>query len=301
MLGKLQERSKIFGQTFYFNTIRKYVILFGTLFNDIVIFRQHDSGSPQAAIRVPLTYAPKDKMIVRIENDPNIDRPFSTLLPRMSFEMTGFQYDGTRKLQTVNKVAKQDASNPNLMKYQYNPVPYNIDFSLQIYVKNAEDGTRIVEQILPFFTPAWTTTINLIPELDITMDIPIIIKRVSQSDSYDGDFTKRRMLVWTLDFTLKGYFYGPVKKTGIIKIANTNFYFANTADIRDSVYNVDVAERVTVTPAMYANGTPLNTYGAANTATGGVPYTEIDAGEDFGYSVVIDSIEDLTGINDNET
>lgn len=283
----------MFGQTYYFNTIRKYVILFGTLFNDIVIYRTNSSGANAQAIKVPLTYAPKEKMQARLDSDPDIDRPYSILLPRMSFDMKDFRYDGSRKLQTINRIATQDSANTSISKYQYNPVPYNIDFSLYIYVKNAEDGTKIVEQILPFFTPAWTTTINLIPELNVTMDIPITINSITTEDTYTGDFKERRMLIWTLNFTLKGYLYGPVKKSGIIKIANTNFYVANTDDIRDSIANTSVSERVTVTPAMYSNGQPINYYGKAGVDIGSVAITEIDGNDDFGYSVAIESIEDI--------
>jgi T4-like virus Myoviridae tail sheath stabiliser len=265
--------------------------LFGTLFNDIVIIRPDAAGKDQI-IRVPIEYAPREKMMARLEADPDIDRPYSLLLPRMAFEMTGFNYDGTRKLNTINQVVKKIIGDSNKLNYQYGPVPWNINFSLYVYVRNSEDGLKIVEQILPWFTPAWTTTVEIIPEMDESRDIPIVITGTTQEDRYSGDFKTRRMLIWTLTFQLKGYLYGPVKKTGIIKIANTSFYIANTTPIRDSVGHVDIAERLIIRPGMDANGHPLHYDGPApipDTVLT-VPITQIDANSDFGYLETYESV-----------
>lgn len=140
-------------EPFYFSSIRKYVILFGTLFNNIKITRTDNTGKVTSLMKVPIGYGPKDKMLTRVIQDPNIDRQAAIQLPIMSFEITSFDYDGDRKRQTVHRIASLDASSPDKNKYQYSPVPYNIGFSLSVYVKNAEDGTKIVEQILPYFTP----------------------------------------------------------------------------------------------------------------------------------------------------
>lgn len=275
----------MFGQQFYFSTIRKYVTLFGTLFNDIYITRTNAANTTTVFMKVPITYAPKEKMLARVQQDPNIDRPTATIpLPMMSFEMTNVSYDTNRKLNTINRSAVK-SDNPNVLKYQYNPVPYNFGFRLYILVKNAEDGTKIIEQILPYFTPDFTTTIHLIPEMEITMDIPVIINNVSQEDTYDGNFKERRSLVWTLDFTLKGYLYGPVKKAGVIKFANTVFYVANTADIRDSVGEVDWASYVRVTPGLTANGEPTSN------AALSVNTNIIEATDDYGYIIEKDDNE----------
>jgi hypothetical protein len=135
--------------------------------------------------------------------------------------MTNVEYDGSRKLITTNRIAAKDPDNPNNFKYQYNPVPYNFGFRLYVYVKNAEDGTKIIEQILPYFTPDFTISVNLIPEINVTMEIPVIMNSISQDDTYEGNFTERRSIIWTLDFTLKGHIYGPIKKSAIIKFANS--------------------------------------------------------------------------------
>ena len=266
-------------------------MLFGTLFNDIVIIRP-DADNKDQIIRVPIEYSPKEKMLARLEGDPDIDRPYSLLLPRMGFEYKTMSYDGTRKLNTVNQVVKKVTDDANILNYQYGPVPWNIPFSLYVYVKNAEDGLKIIEQILPWFTPVWTTTVNLIPEMDEIRDIPITITGVSQDDRYTGDFKTRRMLIWTLDFVLKGYLYGPIKKTGIIKIANTSFYIANTTPIRDSVGNVDVAERLIIWPGLNANGEAVNYDGPAPAPEelGALPYTEVEANDAFGYIETYESV-----------
>ena len=269
----------MFNNPFYYSLIRKYVILTGTLFNNINISRTDSSGNQTALIKVPITYAAKDKMLARVLGDPDIQLETAvTPLPLISFEMTNMFYDGDRKLNTIGRIATNDTNN-NKLKYQYNPVPYNINFSVYIYAKNTEDGTKIVEQVLPFFTPDWTTTVNLIPEMSVTMDIPIILKRISYSDSYDGDYKKRRAIIWELQLTLKGYLYGPVKKSNVIKFVESNFYTPNEEDgqLRSAVGNTGISERVTVQPGLTANGKPTSNISLT------VAYTEIDVNDDFGY------------------
>lgn len=275
----------MFGHTFYFSTIRKYVILFGTLFNDIHVTRTDASGNTVNLLKVPLSYAPKEKMMVRFDNDPGIDREAAAILPRMSFEMQSLSYDPSRKLNTLGKVVVKDTSAQKL-KYQYNPVPYNFDFTLYVYVKNAEDGTKIIEQILPFFTPEWTSTVSLIPELGITMDIPVVLNSITSEDTYDGDFKTRRALIWTLNFTLKGYLYGPIRKNSVIKFANTTFYIPDPSitNLRNAVGNSSPNDRVTVAPGLDANGNPTSN------ATISISRNLIEADDDFGY------ITDIAGI-----
>lgn len=241
----------MFAQTFYHGHLRKYVVLFGTLFNDIYINRvDKDDGAQLNTIKVPITYAPKDKLLARVDGDPSLSRPVAQILPRMSFEMTSLSYAPSRKLSTVKKgYVKQDANVPEKLKYLYNPVPYDLNFSLYIAVKNTEDGTRILEQILPYFTPEWTTTVKVIPELDVILDIPTVLTSVSSQDTYDGQYVDRRALIWTLDFSMKGYVFGPVKKSEVISLANVNFY--TSLDITS-----EPDENVTIIPGLLANGQP---------------------------------------------
>ena len=274
------------GHTFYHNTIRKYVILFGTLFNDIHINREDTSNGVTRTIKVPISYGPKEKMLARIDADPSLNRP-AIVLPRMSFEMTDLNYGPTRKLNTVGKVVGVDTTNSDLTRYQYTPVPYDLNFILSIAVKNADDGTRILEQILPFFTPSWNSTVELIPELGIKLDIPIVLNAVSSEDSYEGDFEQRRSIVWTLSFTMKGYIFGPTRPSSgsalgadLIKLANINFYDTSTYNnINDAVGNTDVVESITVAPGMTANGLPTSN------ATLSVSSDQINANDNYGYII----------------
>ena len=267
----------MFNQQFYFQTIRKYVSLFGTLFDEIFISKYNNiTGHLEQLIKVPVTYAPKEKMLARVGQDPDLDRPSATVtLPFISFEMTDVRYDQDRKLPTTNRISKT-SSNSNALLYQYNPVPYTFGFRLYVYVKNAEDGTKIIEQILPYFTPEFSVSVNLIPEMDVTMDIPIVLHSISQEDSYEGNFAERRALIWTLDFTLKGYIYGPIKTSAIIKFANTVTYFPS-GNIATSVGNTTFNSSTTIQPGLTANGTPTSNAAAS------IPVNQITANSDFGY------------------
>lgn len=273
------------GHTFYHNTIRRYVILFGTLFNDIHINRVDTGGSVTQTIKVPITYGPKEKMLARLDADPNLNRP-AIVLPRMSFELTDLNYGPTRKLNTIGKIVAANPDDANSAKYQFTPVPYDLNFILSIAVKNADDGTRILEQILPFFTPNWNSTVDLIPELGIKLDIPIVLNAVSSEDTYEGDFEARRSIVWTLSFTMKGYIFGPTRPANgsgggqLIKLANVNFYDTSTyTNIDDAVGNLDVVENITITPGMLANGSPTSN------ASLSVSSDLINANDNYGYII----------------
>lgn len=261
----------MFGHTFYHGTIRRYVTLFGTLFNDIYINRPDDVHNEKHTIKVPVTYGPKEKMLARLTSDPELNRKTAVQLPIISFEMTDIQYDGSRKLNTIGKRYKKDSTDPNKLYYQYNPVPYNISFSMAILVKNTDDGTRIIEQILPFFTPEWTATVSLIPDMDINMDIPVILNDVTLSDSYEGNFEERRALEWNLSFTLKGYLFGPLHRAGVVKFANSSIYGTLNS-------NTELAS-IVVQPGLLANGSPTT---SANLS---ISRDLIYPDDDFGYIV----------------
>lgn len=273
------------GHTFYHNTIRRYVILFGTLFNDIHINRVDTGGSVTKTIKVPISYGPKEKMLARLDADPNLNRP-AIVLPRMSFELTDLNYGPTRKLNTIGKIVAANPNDANSAKYQFTPVPYDMNFILSIAVKNADDGTRILEQILPFFTPNWNSTVDLIPELGIKLDIPIVLNAVSSEDTYEGNFEERRSIVWTLSFTMKGYIFGPTRPANgsgsgqLIKLANVNFYDTSTyTNIDDAVGNLDVVKNITITPGMLANGSPTSN------ASLSVSSDQINANDNYGYII----------------
>ena len=238
----------MFNQVFYHDTIKKYVVLFGTIFNDIYILKGDGTDTTQT-IKVPVSYGPKQKFISRLTQDPDLTKPVAIQLPRIGFEMTDISYASERKLPTINRVAVQDPTNPDRLKYQYMPVPYDFSFSMYILVKNANDGTRILEQILPFFTPDWTATLNLDASMQHKYDIPIILDDVKCEDTYEGNFTERRVLTWTLSFTLKGYIFGPTRKSEQIKNAAINLYNVDSArSFTDAIGNTQIQDTLTTIP-----------------------------------------------------
>jgi hypothetical protein len=234
-------------------------------------------------------------MLARVIQDPGLDRETAVSpLPMISFEMADLRYDANRKLNTINKVSVKDASDPDMFKYQYGPVPYNVQFKVYIYAKNAEDGTKIVEQILPYFTPDWTTTVVLIPEVNEVRDIPIVLNDIRCTDNYDGAYKERRAIIWELDFTLKGYLYGPVRNSGIIKFARTQFYIPSVADGKLATAKgvTPMSEKITTQPGLASNGQPINYYGGpANTGT--IPYIQIESDDDYGFITMIYNEEEI--------
>ena len=197
------------GNTFYHETIRKVVIGFGTLFNDIHITRKDSSGNISQSMKVPLAFGPKQKFLVRLREDPNITKSVAITLPRIGFEIGAITYDGSRKLNKIQKVKKAGSSG-NKVDTQYMPVPYNIDFEMYAMAKNSDDALQIVEQILPYFQPEYTVSIKEVPEMDIVRDVPIVLNSIAYEDTYEGDFTTRRAIIYTFTFTAKSYVYGPV-------------------------------------------------------------------------------------------
>ncbi len=237
----------MFGNHFYHSTIKRAVSVFGTLFNNISIVRPGGE-----TIKIPLAYGPRQKWIARLQQQASLGLDGSTRtaisLPRMGFELTSITYDSTRKLTKKTQFKKAVATNPLQMQYQYAPAPYNLGFSLSILVKNTDDGLQIIEQIMPFFTPDYTVTINTVPDMQETRDIPIILDSVTQTDDYEGDFQTRSVLRYDLEFTMKNYIYGPVTKSDIIREVNVRTYLEpGSGEISNVLTAGKVGER-TVTP-----------------------------------------------------
>lgn len=208
---------------FYYQLQRKYVIVFGNIFNNITLVRANkDTGAEIERIKVPLVYGPKEKYVTRLNQDPDLQKETQITLPRMSYEMTGMNYDPARKQNTLLRTAKANTS--TRVSSQYMGVPYNMQFELNIYSRYIDDGNHIVEQILPYFTPDYTVTIDSVPQLGFLKDIPIILDTVSQSIQYEGNYDAVRLIVHTLTFTLKGYFYGPISTPKIIRKVFANIF-----------------------------------------------------------------------------
>lgn len=229
------------------------------MFNDVWLTRDDGSGNRVQTMKVPLNYGPKEKFLARLEGNPNLDRQIAITLPRMSFEIINFAYDPQRKMNTIGRISSIDPDDPGKSRFQYNPIPYDIEFSLYIMVKNAEDGTRIVEQILPFFAPEWTATLNLNPDLGIKYDIPVMLNSISQQDTYEGAFTERRAIIWTLNFTMKAYIFGPTRSGKIIKQTEINIKIPeNGVSVDEAPPTTPNSVEITITPGLTANGEPTS-------------------------------------------
>ena len=253
---------------FYNQGMRKMTVAFGQVFNNIQIKRTGSDSTIQS-IRVPLAYAPKEKFLVRLDQQPNLeDRQFAVTLPRMGFEISGIEYDGSRKLTKVQKF-KTTKTNTGVMNFNYMPVPYNISYNLYCFTATAEGGLQIVEQILPYFQPDYTVTINVVPEMGIKRDVPIVLNNINYEDSYSGDFESRRDVIYTLNFTAKTYLYGPASTQKVIRETQADMHTDLPAATRE--------ERITVVP---------NPESA-------------DADDDFGFTTTISFFQDSKNYDKN--
>ena len=259
------------GQYFYNESTRNVVVAFGTLFNQIQLTKKDASGNVVQTMKVPLAYWPKQKWLSRLTEDTNLSKKVAVTLPRIGFEISGLSYDATRKQNKIIKAKKVlDGTDSSQLKSGFMPVPYNVDFELYVLAKNSDDALQIVEQILPIFQPEYTVTMKEIPELDIIRDVPIVLNSIGYEDDYEGDFTSRRSIVYTLSFTAKYYLYGPITSTNVIRTVQVDQY-------ADTAVNAPAREqRYTVAP------TPAN-----------AAATEFDPDDDnFGFNETTSFFED---------
>jgi len=253
----------------YHESLRRLTIAFGQIFNNIQIRRKNAADSTLQSLTVPLAYGPKEKFLVRLDQQASLeDRSFAIRLPRIGFEISGIEYDPTRKLSRMGKYRVVKTGTKKRLDYTYNPVPYNISYNLYTFTATAEAGLQIVEQIIPFFQPDYTVTINALPELSIKRDIPIILNSVDYEDTYSGDFRQRRAVVYTLNFTAKSYVFGPLRSQKVIKTVQTDQYS-----------DIDLTEkresRITIVPDP----------------------TTADFDDDFGFTTTIEFFQDSKDYN----
>lgn len=208
---------------FYNQTTRKYVALFGTYFNQIKIKRTDSLGADLQEMIVPISYAPFQKILARVTQDPNLNRPSAITLPRMSFEINSMTYDGERKISPTMKIRKQTVQPGAVARgFTYAGVPYNLEFSLYIMTKYSEDATKILEQIVPFFSPDFTSTVRLIDDIE-PIDIPLILNSITTEEIYEGNFDERQSVLYTLSFTMKAWFFGPERIKPVIKFVDVKY------------------------------------------------------------------------------
>ena len=211
------------GTYYYHEIIRKTIIAFGTLFNQIHIKHKDANDADYSEMRVPLAYGPTQKFLARLEQQADLNKPVQITLPRMSFEMVSIQYDPSRKSGVTQSFKALDGQN---LKKVFMPVPYNIGFELNVLTKLNDDALQIVEQILPYFQPAFTLTVDLVDSIGEKRDIPVVLENVSFQDDYEGDFSTRRSLIYTFQFTAKTYLFGPIAAStdGLIRKVQVDTY-----------------------------------------------------------------------------
>ena len=244
------------GQQFYHETIRKVIVAFGTTFNNIQLVRKDNNGDVKQSMKVPLAYGPRQKWLTRLNEDVDLSKTVAVTLPRIGFEIQNLSYDSARKLNRVQKFKKVKGAKSDQLDTQFMPVPYNLSIQLYVMAKQSDDALQIVEQILPYFQPDYTLTVNDMADMGIKRDIPIILNSIGYEDNYQGDFETRRALIYTLDFTAKFYLYGPVTSSKVIKTVQVDQY----TDLKDTAPRRE--QRFTVAP------TPANA----------------DADDDFGFN-----------------
>ena len=260
---------------FYNEILRRTIISFGTLFNGITV--KQDGGD----IRVPLAYGPTQKFLARLSQTPDLNKATAITLPRMSFEFTGLTYDPARKVTTTQTFTVKDPTDGTESKKAFMPVPYNMQFELAIMCKLNDDALQITEQILPYFQPAYNVTVNLVDSIKEKRDIPIVLENITMQDDYEGDFTQRRVLLYTLRFTAKTYMFGPVQPAtkDIIRKATVTYIAGGAKSVERDV-------RYSVTPR------------AVKSYTGTV-LTNLSANVEIADDVI--KVDDASGITANST
>ena len=261
------------GNYFYHQIIRKTVIAFGTLFNDIHVRHQDQAGNDISDVKVPVAYGPKQKFLARVTQQAELNKATQITLPRMSFEISNISYDASRKAGITQTFKAADNTDGNKLKKVFMPVPYNLGFELNILVKLQDDGLQILEQILPFFQPGFTLSIDLVKSIGEKRDVPMILNSISQQDDYEGDFSTRRALIYTLSFTAKTFMFGHIAKTpeGLIRKVQVDYYSdTNTRTAKRE-------QRYTVVPKAKKDYNEDNVIDTAD-----VPL--IEPGDDFGFT-----------------
>jgi len=228
---------------FYHEILRRTVISFGSLFNNITIKHKNNSDEVVSSIKVPLAYGPTQKFLARLNQSPDLNKPVQITLPRISFEFTGLTYDPTRKSTTTQTFTTKSATDGTETKKVFLPVPYNMQFELSIMSKLNDDALQIVEQILPYFQPAYTMTVELVDLINEKRDVPVVLENITMQDDYEGDFTTRRVLIYTLRFTVKTYLFGPISSAtkDIIKKTTVSYIAGDTTNTptREVVYSAE--------------------------------------------------------------
>ena len=265
----------MFGAQYDHGALRKYIIMFGRMFSDIDVVRKDNSGTEIQTLRVPIAYGPKEKFLARLNQDPNLDKKVATQLPRLSFEITDMSYNAARGLNKMQRNTSS-ATNSDSLTSQFTPVPYDINITLYGMFANNEDAVQVVEQILPYFRPEFTHSVKLVPETGQYYDIPTVLQGMSIEDSYEADYQTRRAIIYSFNFTVKGYIFGPVSTKGVIKRSIVDIGIPSETFVPNPA--VDPQSRTTLTPGLLADGT------ATANSSASVATSTIAASSNFGFA-----------------
>ena len=273
----------LYNEYFYHKTIFKSVATFGTLFNDITVKRKTSSGNTVKELKVPLSYAPRGKFLAKIQDDGSANKNTAITLPRLSFEMTSFSYDSERKLNSLG--VRYNTTQDDKEKSMHNPVPYNIGFSLNVYVEHFDEGLQIIEQIVPFFSPYLNIPSKLIyDDMGIVDDVPVLLNDVSLEENYEGQFEDKRVIMWRLSFTLKTNIFKPVKESDLIRQVETNVISTPTGDSgevtpqeKQQAQESGSKSKSVTKPGLTDQGQPTTKESES------VPKEQIEADDDFGF------------------
>ena len=207
------------GNSEYHKSIRKLVVAFGTMFNNIIIEVEGQD------ITVPLSYSPRQRFIAKLRQSQTGNAEIGLTLPRMAFEISNVSYDPSRKLNTLQPIWISRDPTQDESEVQYQRVPYNIDFTLVAMVRETEEGLQIVEKVLPYFAPEMNIPINDV----VQHDVPVVLNSTSFQDDYENDLqgVAMRTITWNFDFTCKTYLYHPTRTGKIIKTEIVEFTFGD--------------------------------------------------------------------------
>ncbi len=264
---------------FYHAGVKKAISLVGTVLNRIVIQRTREDGTEET-YKVPLTYGPREKYLARTEGDPLLDKKAAIILPRIGFELVNWQYDGERKLNTLNTMIHSTVTE-GVRTYErvWQPVPWDLEFDVEVWSEREEDGLKIVEQIIPFFSPAWSPSVYMMEDFEeATFDVPITLTGISRQDTYQPSLSEKRMVVYKFGLSVAWVFFGPRSDASVIQFVQVDFK-ANTAA------NTQTIETVKVYPGLTANGEPTTDPDLT------IPYQDIQETDDWDYIVQIESVE----------
>lgn len=260
----------MFGHQYYHGTIRKYIIMFGNMFNDIGIDRFDSQGNIIQSLTVPIAYGPKEKYLAKLREDSNLNREVAITLPRLAFEITSIQYDSSRSMNKMHNITSRGAG-ADVLASSSTPVPFDITVALYGMFATNEDAVQVVEQILPFFRPEWTHSVRLVDDLESHfIDVPTILTDMSIQDTYESDFETRRAIIYNFNFTIKGYLYGPVKNRGVIKRTVANLGIGDAG--------AEFSSKVDLQPGLKTDGSPTTD------RTESVDLNRISSDDNYGFA-----------------